>query len=204
MATATRKKTVAKRTTAKRNIASKKSAAKKTTAVKRSTRTAKAENGNGASAAKKIAERYSEQSAQVKDLHAKYDGDWSKISKAGDMSVGKAQRMFAIASLKPSDRIVTAGRDDKDVAKDVVRLRDDEGLSFMPDIWARTGLSPKRIAQLYKLGGGKGRVPTETAGNGNGNGTKSTAKRTTKKTTAKRTTRKAGGRSKSRSGSAQS
>jgi len=190
MATATRKKrTVAKRTTAKRTVA-KRTNAKKTTAVKKS--------GNGNGGAQKIAERYSEQSAQARDLAAKYDGDAGKVAKAAGWSVGKAQRMIALGTLKPSDRIVTAGRDDKDIAKDIVRLRDDEGLAFMPDIWARTGLSPSRIQSLYKLGGGKGRTVKATT---NGNG-KSTAKATAKRTTRKASTRKAGGSRKSGSGTA--
>ena len=193
MATATRKKrTVAKRTTAKRTVA-KRTGAKKTAAVK------KTGNGNGSAngGAQKIAERYSEQSAQARDLAAKYDGDVGKVAKAAGWSVGKAQRMIALGTLKPSDRIITAGREDKDIAKDVVRLRDEEGLAFMPDIWARTGLSPSRIQSLYKLGGGKGRATT----NGNGK-SKSTAKTTAKRTTRKASARKAGGSRKSGSGTA--
>jgi hypothetical protein len=38
-----------------------------------------------------------------------------------------------------------------EIAKAIVRHHDDEGLSFVPDIWARVpGLSGARIKELYE------------------------------------------------------
>jgi hypothetical protein len=64
------------------------------------------------------------------------------------MSLGKAERLYARASLKRSDLV--KGRE-AEIAKAIVRLHDDEGLPFVPDIWARVpGLSGARIKELFE------------------------------------------------------
>jgi hypothetical protein len=64
------------------------------------------------------------------------------------MSVGKAERLLARASLKPGDLVKGT---EAEIAKAIVRLHEEDGLPFVPDIWARVpGLSGNRIKELYE------------------------------------------------------
>lgn len=96
----------------------------------------------------KIDERFAKEGAELKALVAKKVPLPEAAKKLG-MSVGKAQRLLARASLKPSD--LETGTE-AEIAKAIVRLHDEDGLPFVPDIWARVpGLSGNRIKELYEL-----------------------------------------------------
>lgn len=197
-ATKTRRKaTASKRSTAKKTTAKKSSTAKagpktakrstaKKTAAKRTV--AKKEKGAVYTAkSPKVLERYSQDQERVMAAVKKHGDDWEKVAATCKMSVGKAQRMYYLATLKPGDKIVVDGRPEKDVAADIVRLRDEEGLNIL-QIWARTNLSGDVIRALYRKGGGTG---------GRASSTKATPRA---KRSAKRSTKKASAGRKSRSG----
>jgi hypothetical protein len=121
----------------KRNAAQ----AKKTTAKKT---VAKAPKGGRAT----LDERFATEGAELKVLVDKKVPSPDAAKKLG-MSLGKAQRLHARASLKSS--VLVKGTD-AEIAKAIVRLHDEEGLPFVPDIWARVpGLSGARIKELYEL-----------------------------------------------------
>jgi hypothetical protein len=123
--------------------------AKKAAARNKKAATAKTKTKPKATATKKVttAERFDVQGAQLKKL---VDGgmELPAAAKKAGMSVGKAQRLYARAVLKPGDQVTGT---EAEVAKEIVRLRDKEGLSFVPDIWARIeGMSGARIKKLYE------------------------------------------------------
>lgn len=102
-----------------------------------------------ASAKKRVAtsERFDLEGARLKKL---VDGgmDVPAAAKKAGMSEGKARRLLARASLKPGEMVTGT---EAEIAKAIVRLRDEEGLSFVPDIWARVeGMSGARIKKLYE------------------------------------------------------
>ena len=110
--------------------------------AKKPTATAK-KNGRA-----KVDERFAKQGAELQALVAKKMPLPEAAKKLG-MSVGKAQRLLARVALKPGDLVRGP---DAEVAKAIVRLHDEEGLPFVPDIWARVpGLSGAKIKELYEL-----------------------------------------------------
>src|SRR3954463_14167016 len=115
-----------------------KAAAKKTTAKPKP----KQESGRA-----KVDERFAKQGAELQALLGKMS--LPEAAKKLGMSTGKAQRLLARSSLKPSDLVT---RTEADIAKAIVRLHEEDDLPFVPDIWARVpGLSGTRIKELYEL-----------------------------------------------------
>jgi len=144
-----------RKTAAKKPVAAKRTA-KKTTAKKTAARKPVNQKAAQESARVTLNERFESDGAAVVASFKKHDGDWAKIAKDTGMSAGKAQRMYVRATLAPKDRLFTKGLTDKEMGEAIVKLKDQDGLKFMPDIWARTGLGPARIQELYvKHGGGK-------------------------------------------------
>jgi hypothetical protein len=99
-----------------------------------------------------VIERYNEQGAKLKEL---LDGglDLRKAARKMGMSIGKAIRLNAWVNVKPSERITGT---DKEVGKEIARLRDVEGVPWSPEIWARSGLGLTRMHELYEAASGKG------------------------------------------------
>ena len=185
-----RKRPTAKKTTAKRGVARRKSTAapkriinrKKGTARKGTARKAKAAGAGG----QKMLERYNQQGSQLAELVDKQGLSVSDAAAKMKISKGKATRLYARAKVKPSQRVVGT---DAEVGKAIVKMVDQDGLKWTPDVWARTGLRPVKAKALYKAAGGKG-----TTGRAAANGTrkKSTAKRTAKGGAARRAKATAG------------
>jgi hypothetical protein len=118
-------------------------------ATRKTAATKKGTQRKATKSAKKVTttERFDVEGARLKKL---VDGgmDIAAAAKKAGMSVGKAQRLYARITLKPGD--VLTGTE-TEIAKAIVRLRDEEGLSFVPDIWARVeGMSGARIKKLYE------------------------------------------------------
>lgn len=127
------KKTAARKSTEKRT------AAKKPTARKKG-------SGRG-----KVLKRFEQEGPRVVALYEEL-GDFGKVGEKLGMSARKCRRLYALTTLKPSDRI--AGTD-AEVGKAIVRLRDEEGAPWAPDFWARTGLGIARMRKLYEEASGK-------------------------------------------------
>lgn len=164
-----RKSTAApKRIINRKKSAAKRGAAKKSTASKRE------------GSAKKILERYNEEGARVVELIDKKGMAIGDAAKKLKMSKGKAIRLYARATVNPRQRVVGT---DAEVGKAIVKMRDSEGLKWMPDIWARTGLRPAKAKALYKAAGGKG-ATSNGAGAKKAGMKKATAKAARAKATA--------------------
>jgi hypothetical protein len=108
-----------------------------------------------------------------------------KVLSSLGMSKGKAERMLTYANTKPEDRLYTKGLTRDQLGAEIVRLRDVEGLPMVPDIWARTLVSPETREQLYREFGGtkEKRVRGVTK--------PKVAKKTTKKTVGRKSSAKA-------------
>jgi len=124
--------------------------------------------------------RYEKDAAAVK---AATKGDPKKLTpkvlSSLGMSKGKAERMLTYANTKPEHRLYTKGLTREQLGAEIVRLRDEEGLPMVPDIWARTLVSPETRETLYREFGGakEKRVRGVTK--------PKVAKKTTKKTVGK-------------------
>jgi hypothetical protein len=95
----------------------------------------------------KIDERFAKQGAELKKL-VDSKVPLPEAAKKLGMSTGKAERRLARASLKASDLVKGT---EAEIAKAIVRLHEEDGLPFVPDIWARVpGLSGNRIKELYE------------------------------------------------------
>ena len=55
--------------------------------------------------------------------------------------------------LKPSERLYAQGLDDAAMGAAIKQLINDQGMSVLPDVWARTGLGVARIKTLYASAG---------------------------------------------------
>jgi hypothetical protein len=95
----------------------------------------------------KLADRFAKEGAELRAL-VEGGTELPAAAKKLGISLGKAQRLYARATLAPGDLVSGT---DAEVAKAIVRLRDEEELAFVSDIWARVpGMSGTRIKKLYK------------------------------------------------------
>lgn len=98
-------------------------------------------------AGSKVSSRFEAQTAALAKLVDEKGMDLADAAKKLEMSYGKARRLYARASVKPIEQITGT---EAQIAAEIVRLHDDEGLAFVPDIWARLqGMSGSRIKELY-------------------------------------------------------
>lgn len=100
----------------------------------------------------KLAERYEEEGAKVQEAMTKLDGDIDKVAENLGMSKMKVRKLSARASIDPKNRITGT---DEEIGAEIARLRDEEGLGWMPELWSRTGMTPKRMKALYEQSTGK-------------------------------------------------
>jgi hypothetical protein len=129
----TEKKPTAKKTTARKTVAKPKPKKDK----------AEAKGGRA-----KIDERFARQGAGLKKL-VDSKVPLPEAAKKLGIAVGKAERLLARASLKSSELVTGT---EAEIAKAIVRLHEEDGLPFVPDIWARVpGLSGAKIKELYEL-----------------------------------------------------
>lgn len=138
--------------------ATKKAAPRKRAAARKTTAKApKSTEPKGLFRANAVAlERYAEQGEAVlkatKGDRAAINPD---LAKRLDMSVSKADRLFTFSQLKDGEKLYTKDLTEAEFGKELVDLRDNKGLRWMPDIWARTLVTQDKARAAYEDAGGK-------------------------------------------------
>lgn len=135
-----------------------------------------------------ITDKLSDLSKKAVKLRDKDELAWHEVAGELETSVGKAMLAYEFGKVKPADRVTA--KNDAELGRKIVQLRDKEGLSW-GRISARTGQGEQRCRSLYEEATG-----TSTLGNrigkggrhpGSGNGKSPRRAGAAKKAPAKKT-----------------
>lgn len=172
-----------KKTTVKKTAAKKKSAAKKTTAKGNGSAKATARSKRASARETGKVDRLESEAAEASELQSLIKGGMTITEAALEAGISRprARRLVAKASVKPKDRIVGT---DEEIGAQIVDLVDNEGMKLVPDMVARTGMSPGKVRRMYREAGGSG-LRSGRPAKGNGAAKKTAAKGTSKKASAK-------------------
>jgi hypothetical protein len=101
----------------------------------------------------KVDERFEKEGAQLETLVDSKSMELPDAAKKLGMSFAKAQRLYARASLKPSDRVTGT---EAEIAKAIVRLHDKDGVGGATP-WRRRSPAPRRGGLSSSGARGRGR-----------------------------------------------